>query len=83
MEWIIFLGAVAELLLLYFIAREFSRIAAMKGHTESRYFWWTFLLCPIGIFMVLALPDRGSYSRSAAGGTPERDIREDDLPALR
>ena len=56
MEGLIFLGAVAVLVLWYFVAAEFRRIAAMKGHDEARYFWWTFFLGPVGMLMVVALP---------------------------
>lgn len=56
MEGFIILGAIAYLALWYFIGAEFRRIAAMKGHDEARYFWWTFLLGPVGMLMVIALP---------------------------
>ena len=56
MEVLIVLGALAVLVLGYFIAAEFQKIAVMKGHTSMRYFWWTFLLGPIGMLMVIALP---------------------------
>ena len=38
--WLI--GSIAVLLIQYFVAREFQRIAEMKGHHEKRYFWITF-----------------------------------------
>ena len=41
----------------YFIAEEFQRIAAMKGHFEARYFWCSFFLGIVGWLMVIALPD--------------------------
>ncbi len=65
LELVIILSAVATLLLFYFVAREFQRIAAMKGHEEKRYFWWSFLLGPVGQLMVVALPDRGEQKKNA------------------
>ncbi len=50
------IGIALFLVLWCFVAKEFHRIAAMKGHNEARYFWWTFLLGPIGMMMVIALP---------------------------
>ncbi len=38
------------------VAKEFQRIAAMKGHTEKCYFWWTLFLGMVGMMMVVALP---------------------------
>lgn len=39
-------------------AFKFRDIAAMKGHDGGPYFWWTFWVPPIGMMMVIALPDR-------------------------
>ena len=44
--WLI--GSIAVLLIQYFVAREFQRIAEMKGHHEKRYFWITFFLWIVG-----------------------------------
>lgn len=71
---LIFLAAAALIYLWYSVAREFARIAAMKGHTEARYFWWTFLLSAVGMLMVVALPDH-SEGKSAPA------VR-DDLPEI-
>ena len=57
MNGLLVLGALAYLVLWYFIAVEFRRIAAVKGHDEARYFWWTYLVGPIGMLMVVALPN--------------------------
>ena len=57
METLIFLGAIAVIVPgSTFVAAEFRRIAAMKGYDEARYFWWTFLVGPVGMLMVVALP---------------------------
>ena len=62
----IFLGAIAAIIFWFFVGKEFARIAAMKGHTESRYFWWTFLVAPIGMAMVIALPHDAVKAEKAA-----------------
>lgn len=41
-----------------FVAQEFEQIADNKGFVGKTYFWWTFLCLPIGMSMVIALPDR-------------------------
>lgn len=54
----ILIGSIVLLVIWGFIASEFRRIATMKGHPETRYFWWTFLTGPIGMLMVVALPQK-------------------------
>ena len=73
MEFAIILGAIAVLVVWYFIGKEFARIAAMKGHTESRYFWWSFLVGPVGMAMVIALPNNTVKSEKVA---------DDELPEI-
>lgn len=65
------LGFAVVMVLWYFIGKEFARIAAMKGHTDSRYFWWTFLVGPVGIGMVIALPNNGKAASMSADELPE------------
>lgn len=73
MEALIILGALAVIVLWYFVAAEFRRIAAMKGHNEARYFWWTFLFSLVGMLMVIALPQ----------ATKASDVVEpDELPEI-
>lgn len=50
------IGAIILIIVWGFVAAEFRRIAALKGHDEAKYFWWTFLLGPVGMMMVVALP---------------------------
>lgn len=73
MEALIVLGAILVIVLWYFIGKEFQRIAAMKGHEEARYFWWTFLLGPVGMLMVVALPQKAA--------APE-EVKPDELPEI-
>ena len=73
MEALIFLGAILVILLWYFVGKEFQRIAAMKGHEETRYFWWTFLMGPVGMLMVVALPQKAA--------APE-EVKPDELPEI-
>ena len=58
MEFLYFLGAVVALIVAYLVANEFADIAEEKGHTRSRYFWFTFLLGIPGMLMVIALPNK-------------------------
>ena len=71
---LIFLAVAALIYLWYCVAKEFARIAAMKGHTEARYFWWTFLLSAVGMLMVVALPDHSAGKSAPAAN--------DDLPEI-
>ena len=73
MEALIVLGAILVIVLWYFVGKEFQRIAAMKGHEETRYFWWTFLLGPVGMMMVIALPQKAA--------APE-EVKPDELPEI-
>ena len=66
MEVLFFLGAIAAIVFWFFVGTEFARIAAMKGHTERRYFWWTFLVAPVGMAMVIALPHDAVKAEKAA-----------------
>lgn len=59
MEALYVVGAVVALIIGIAVASEFRHIAAMKGHDEAKYFWWTFFLGPVGMLMVIALPQKG------------------------
>ena len=48
-----------------FMAMEFGKIAAMKGHPSERYMLWTLLLPPFGMLMGVALPDRAKQPGAA------------------
>ena len=74
-EVIVLLVVVAVLVLFHFAGKEFERIAKMKGHSEKRYYWWSFLMGPIGYSMVIALPDRADKVEATR-------ILNDDLPDL-
>ena len=58
--FIIFSAIVISLLISYFVAITFDRIAVMKGHPNGKYKWWCFFLGLVGWLMVVALPDRAS-----------------------
>lgn len=70
-DMILLLVAAGVIALAVFIAREFERIAVMKGHPGRRYFWWTLLTGVIGMLMVAALPDR-SAPPAGNGPVPDR-----------
>lgn len=73
MEALIILGAVVVITIMYFVAVEFRRIAAMKGHDEAKYFWWTFLLGVVGMLMVVALPQ---------GDRTTDEVKTEELPEI-
>lgn len=49
-------SALGLFILSFFVAKEFHSIAIDKGYSESKYFWWSWLLGPAGWAMVIALP---------------------------
>lgn len=69
--FLLVLAAIALITLAVSIANEFQRIAEMKGHRERRWFWWCLLLPPVGIPMVIALPDRGDKEEAAPAPVDE------------
>lgn len=77
MEALIILLPIAFLVVLIFVALKFKTIAEMKGHDGQEYFWWTLLVAPFGMLMVIALPDWSD--RSSGKGNA---IQEDELPDL-
>ena len=70
-------------LLIYLItASEFKSIAEMKGHSSSKYFWYSFLFGPAGWCMVIALPDRKGAQAVNADVLPGTTDVADELPDL-
>lgn len=67
------LGLAIVIVIWVYVAKEFQHIAALKGHDESKYFWWTFLLGIIGILMVVAIPTDSENSAP---------VFRDELPEL-
>ena len=74
--FLIILACIVVILFWYFVAKEFQRIAELKGHYETRFFWCTFLFSVLGILMVIALPDRGEKNESV------QPVENDELPEL-
>lgn len=68
----------------YYIAKEFVLIAQNKGYSDTKkYFWWTFVIFPVGAAMVIALPDL--KARPISQNTEQSRIekaRRDELPDL-
>ena len=64
MAFLIILGSILLLWILYLIAKEFYKVAQAKGYSEKKYLWLPFLLGIIGFLLVIALPDRGNIPRS-------------------
>ena len=72
---LILFACIIVIFIAYLLASEFQHIAEMKGHPEKKYFWWCFLYPLAGVFMVIALPDRG---KNAA----DQQTVNDELPDL-
>ena len=72
-----FIGKLFLLIVFYivswFAAGEFFTIAEDKGYHDKKYFWWTFLILPVGALLIVAMPDRGMEQRA---------VVNDDLPDL-
>ena len=78
MEVAIIFGILIGLAIDWAAADAFYKIAQMKGHSDRKYFWWSFLVPPFGMLMVIALPDR--LGGAADGRQPS--LPDDQLPAL-
>ena len=70
------IGCILMLVVFWFSAEEFYQIAVMKGHSQRKYFWWSFFTPPLGMLMVVALPDRRDIAPAAEQNPDDR------LPAL-
>ena len=83
--FLITLGAVVVIVIACAVAFQFRKIAEMKGHSGVPYFWWTLLLGPIGMLMVVALPDRAKNvletPTAKTMAAPEKR-QDDELPDL-
>lgn len=61
MEVIVPVIIIVVYFVIWFLAASvFQEIAEMKGHQGKRFFWWCFWVGPVGMMMVIALPDRRS-----------------------
>ena len=58
----------------FYMAREFYKVAVARGWPQKKYFWICFLLPILGYLLVIALPDRG--------GPALGSFVSDDLPEL-
>lgn len=71
----------------YYIAKEFVLIAQNKGYSDTKkYFWWTFVIFPVGAAMVIALPDLKSRPLPVKPENNEQSriekARRDELPDI-
>ena len=85
MEALIILGSIAVIVFWVFVALEFRKIAAMKGHNKAKYFWWTFLVGPVGMLMVIALPQNISIPAAPVPivqAPPAEAPLSDELPDI-
>ena len=56
------------------LAKEFYKIAVVKGWSSKKYFWFPVLVTFAGYLLVIALPDKGGVNIAA--------LVSDDLPEL-
>ena len=56
------------------LAREFYKIAVIKGWSSKKYFWLSIFTTFAGYLLVIALPDKGGADITA--------LVSDDLPDL-
>ena len=70
MEALYVIGVIIAIVIEWSIAKEFASIAADKGYSESRYFWYCFIFGIFGYLMVIALPDRGHANVPTSPATP-------------
>ena len=77
-RWYVMVIFLIWIIVSWFVAEEFQRIAAIKGFYESRYFWWCFLFGPIGWLMVIALPDHSYNAFEADHSEPYETNNKDD-----
>ena len=83
MEGVFVLVAIADIVVAYFIGKEFEFIAKEKGYTSKQYFWWTFLFGLVGIPMVVALPDRRGGGTAASMPAPAAaPVNDDEIPEI-
>lgn len=70
---IVFIVFLISLAINIFIATKFSKIAAMKGHTEGSWFWICFFFGFVGWLMVIALPDRKRKPKNPVNNHPPKN----------
>lgn len=56
------------------LAKEFYKIAVIKGWSDKKYFWFPVFVTVAGYLLVIALPDKGRADIAA--------LVSDDLPDL-
>lgn len=65
----------------YMLAKEFYRVAEMKGFTEKKYFVLPFLLGIGGMLLVISLPDRSEAIQAQVASQSSKKESE-ALPKL-
>lgn len=68
----IVLGSLLFLFVCYLLAKEFYKVAQLKGYYEKKYLWLCFFLGIAGYLLVIALPKREATT----------SVCDDDLPAI-
>ena len=56
--WGIIFFIILGFVISYLIAKNFSVFAEDKGYDKKKYFWICFLVAPVGVLMVIAMPNK-------------------------
>ena len=66
----------------YYVAKAFEEIAEEKGFSNhSKYFWYSFLLGPVGHLLTVALPDKKARMMATAFLKEEGKKVAEELPS--
>lgn len=68
---IVIISIIVSIVIDYFVAKRFYSIAIQKGFEDKAYFWYSFILLPVGYLMVIALPDHSKEVPATSDELPE------------
>lgn len=78
METIVVICCLVAIVVCIVVANAAREIAVMKGHADWKYFWYTLFILPVGLALVIALPDLYARPNSSAAAT----VHDETLPEL-
>lgn len=86
--FLFYVVAILTVVVLLWIATEFYKVAEMKGFSELKYFWISFLFPLCGYLLVIALPDRNQREVQVTMTAADTSVKQttsfdsDELPDL-
>ena len=84
--WLLILLFILWFVIHLLITDTFASYAEEKGYSRTKYFWVCFLLMPLGITMVIAMPDkktRETIARLSQNVQITKEKIETDIPKCR